>query len=93
MDALSQRPARRRNGTLSSLNAAIVAINLARDIICITPAKVAFGSVSALLTMIRVGFFILCNDELWVHMYLGLDDERTGLRRNRVELRRYLRSP
>jgi hypothetical protein len=91
MDANSQRP-KGRDGVLSSLNMAIDAINFAKDIIDIAPAKAAFGSVSALLTMIRVRFFLF-RDELRVHMYPGLDDERAGLRRARVELRRYLQSP
>ena len=45
-----------RNGTLSSLNVAIEALNLAKEAASFTPAKAAFGSVSILLTMIRVGF-------------------------------------
>ena len=43
-----------RDGTLSSLNVAIEALNLAKEISFITPAKAVFGSVSSLLTMIRV---------------------------------------
>jgi hypothetical protein len=39
---------------LSALNVAIEALNLAKEISAITPAKAAFGSVSALLAMIRV---------------------------------------
>jgi hypothetical protein len=85
MDANSQRP-KGRDSALSSLNVAIDAMNLAKDIVDIAPAKAAFGSVGALLTMIRVRFFLLCN-ELRVHMFPGLDGKRTGLRRSRVELR------
>jgi hypothetical protein len=92
MDANSQRQ-KGRDDALSSLNMAVDAINLAKDIVDIAPAKAAFGSVSALLTMIRVRFFLFCNDELQVHMYPGLDGERTRLRRARVELRRHLQSP
>ena len=92
MDANSQRP-KGRDGVLSSLNMAIDAMNLAKDIVDIAPAKAAFGSVSALLTMIRVRSFLFRNDEPRVHMYPGLDDERAGLRRAWVELRRYLQSP
>jgi hypothetical protein len=92
MDANSQRP-KGRDGVLSSLNMAIDVINLAKDIVDIAPAKGAFGSVSALLTMIRVCFFLFREDRLRVHVYLGLDGERAGLRRARVELRRYLQSP
>ena len=53
MDAKSQRP-KGRGGALSSLNMAIEALNLAKEISSITPAKAAFGSVGVLLTMIRV---------------------------------------
>jgi hypothetical protein len=85
MDVNSQQP-KGRDGALSSLNMAIDAINLAKDIVDIAPAKAAFGSVSALLTMIRVRFFLFCSDELQAHVYPGLDGERTGLRRTRVGL-------
>ena len=50
-----QRP-KNRDGTLSSLNGAIEAMNLAKEISVITPAKAVFGSVSFLLTMIRVRY-------------------------------------
>ena len=43
-----------RDGVLSSLNAAIEAMNLAKELASVTPAKAVFGSVSVLLTMIRV---------------------------------------
>ena len=55
MDAKSQRQ-KHRDTTLSSLNAAIDAVNIAKDVMSMTPAKAAFGSVSIILTMIRVGF-------------------------------------
>lgn len=57
MDANS-RPPEARDGTLSSLNVAIEVLNLAKDITGIAPAQAAFGSASALLTMIRVRFRI-----------------------------------
>lgn len=43
-----------RDGTLSSLNVAIETMNLAKEVSSVTPAKAVFGSVSILLTMIRV---------------------------------------
>ena len=43
-----------QDGTLSSLNIAIEAMNLAKQVSSITPATAAFGSVGVLLTMIRV---------------------------------------
>ena len=55
MEAEPQRP-KGRDGTLSSLNIAIEAMNLAKEVSSITPAKAVFGSVSILLTMVRVRF-------------------------------------
>ena len=55
MDTKFQR-SKGRDGVLSSLNMAIEALNLAKEISSITPAKAVFGSVSAVLTMIRVPF-------------------------------------
>ena len=76
MDTNSNRPKPKgRNGALSSLNVTIEALNLAKEISGIAPAKAAFGSVSALLTMIRVRLPLLCDGELRVHMYPGLDGQ------------------
>jgi hypothetical protein len=52
-----------RDGVLSSLNVAIEALNLAKEVSSITPAKAVFGSVSIILTMIRVGSLLrrLCH--------------------------------
>ena len=55
MAAKSKQP-KGRDGTLSSLNVAIEALNLAKEASSVTPAKAVFGSVSILLTMIRVRF-------------------------------------
>ena len=55
MATKSQRP-KRRDRTLSSLNVAIKALNLAKEAVGVTPAKAVFGSVSVLLTMIKVNF-------------------------------------
>ena len=57
MDANSRRE-KWQDGILSSLNAAIEAMNLAKEVASITPAKAVFGSVSALLTMIRVSVLL-----------------------------------
>jgi hypothetical protein len=51
MDAESQSL---QDDSLSSLNVAIGAMNIAKEITSITPAKAVFGSVSVVLTMIRV---------------------------------------
>ena len=72
MNTKSQRP-KGRDGALSSLNAAIEALNLAKEISGITPAKAAFGSVGVLLTMVRVRFLLSCDDGLWVHKDPGFD--------------------
>ena len=53
MAAKSQQP-KGRDGTLSSLNLAIDAMNLAKEASGVAPAMAVFGSVSILLTMIRV---------------------------------------
>ena len=55
MEAKPQPP-KGRGRALSSLNLAIEAMNLAKEVSCVTPAKAVFGSVSILLTMIRVCF-------------------------------------
>ena len=49
---------KRRNNVVSSLNVAIETLNIAKEVSCITPAKAIFGSASAILTMIRVGFVL-----------------------------------
>ena len=51
----SQRP-KGQDGVLSLLNVAIEGLNLAKEISSITPAKAVFGTVSVLLTAIRVSF-------------------------------------
>ena len=51
MNSQSQR---RRDVTLSSLNMAIEAMNLAKEVSSIIPAKAVFGSASIVLTIIKV---------------------------------------
>jgi len=50
MEAESQRP-KGRDGTISGLNATIEALNLAKELSSITPAKAVFGSVSIILAV------------------------------------------
>ena len=45
----------KRDGIVSTLNGGIEALNLAKEVLSITPAKAALGSASILLAMIRVG--------------------------------------
>ena len=53
------QPPKGREGTLSLLSAAIEAVNLAEKLSSITPAQAVFGTVSALLTTIKVCFPLL----------------------------------
>jgi hypothetical protein len=57
MDANAQRQ-KRREFVLSSLNTAIEASNLAKELCSITPAKPVFACLSVILTMIKVDFFL-----------------------------------
>lgn len=72
--AANSRRSKGRDGVISSLDVTIEALNLAKEMAGIAPAKAVFGSVSALLIMIRVRSFPFRDDELRVHMYPGLDD-------------------
>ena len=89
MDTNSPRRKGRDDG-LSSLNVATEALNLVRDLSGIAPAKAVFGSVGALLTMLRVRFPPLCGDKLQVDVYPGLHGQRNRLCRARTNLRRHL---
>jgi len=66
MDTKYQRQ-KGQDGVLSSLNMAIEALNLAKDISGIAPVKAAFGSVSVLLTMVRVRSLALQSDVQSLH--------------------------
>jgi hypothetical protein len=72
MDAKSQRQ-KGRDGAISSLNVAIEVMNLAKEVSSITPAKAAFGSVSVLLTMIKVCSALFRDNILRVHLYPGFN--------------------
>jgi hypothetical protein len=62
MDTKS-RGSKRQDVTLSALNAAIEAMNLAKEVSGVTPAKAIFGSVGVILAMIRVGSLLVRFDE------------------------------
>jgi len=66
MKAESQRP-KGREDAIEALNAAIKATDLAEKVSCIVPVKIAFGSASILLTMIRVCLPFSRQDLLQVH--------------------------
>jgi len=60
MKVESQQP-KGREGAISALNAAIEALNRAKEVSSITPAKGTFSSVSVILALIRVSFLlVLC---------------------------------
>ena len=69
MKAKSQKP-EGREGPIDS-EALIAAIsettNLSDKVSCVPPAKIVFGSVTALLTLIRVRFLLRCHDLLRTH--------------------------
>lgn len=73
-----------------ALGVTIAGLNLAKDTCGIARAQHAFGTVGALLNMIKVRGFLSHGGGLTVDMYPGLYDQRPGLRRARAELRRHL---
>ena len=87
MEAKSQRP-KGRDVTISSLNVAIEAMNLAKEVSSITPAKAVFGSVNILLTMVRVRVPVSYDRESHVHKCIGFDGQQIGLCRAQPSLRR-----
>jgi len=56
-----------REAVIPALNGAVEAMNLAEKISSIAPAKTVFGSVGALLTLVRVCFLFLCNALLQIY--------------------------
>ena len=81
-----QRP-KAREGVISTLNAAIEAMNLANKRTSITPAKAVFGSASVILTLTRVCLLLVGVVRLQTEMHPGLDDKPGGLRRAWAGLR------
>ena len=78
MDANSQR----QDNYLSMLNVAIEAMNLAKEAMSATPAKAVFGTVSILLTMIRVRF----SPSPAVHSSLTCEQDTMSNKTDYVEL-------
>ena len=60
-----------RDRTLVVLTTTIDAINVAKDVTSVTPAKAVLGSVGVILTMIRVRFLFF-EDIYHAHMQPGL---------------------
>ena len=88
----SQQP-KGRDGTISALNMAIETMNLAKEVSSITPAKAVFGSVSILLTMIRVGSVLFYDQIFHVDVIPGLYAQQPRLRRTRASLRGCMSKP
>ena len=63
------QPPKRPDVALSSLNVAIDAMNVVKDVMEGTPAKAAFASVSVILTMIRVGLLLIRLDQPRVKVF------------------------
>jgi hypothetical protein len=84
----SSQPPQGRDRVLSTLNVLIQALDIAKDVCGIPPAQIALGSASTLLTMIRVCFLILREDEPLTRVSVGHDVQRPGLRRAWAVLRR-----
>jgi len=70
MAAKSQRP-KHRDVALSSLNVAVEAVNFAKELSGVKPAKAVIGTVSVILTMIGVSFLSVCVKRLQDEMELG----------------------
>ena len=73
MTTKSRRP-EGREGAASLLNAAIEATNLAEKLSSITPAQAVFGTVGALLTIIKVCSLLLCS-MFQAHAKPGIDGQ------------------
>ena len=92
METKSQRP-KGRDGAISALNVAIETLNLAKEVSSITPAKAVFGSVSVILTMIKVSLLCFFVGRLQTEMHLGNNDQRNGLCRTWASMCRSLYGP
>ena len=75
MDTKSSKRQKRpsQESVISALNVTIEAMNLAKEVSSVTPAKAVFGSVSALLTMIKVRFPPSADGVFKVHAKSGID--------------------
>jgi hypothetical protein len=80
MASTSQRP-EGRDGALPALDVSIQVLSIAKDTCGIPPVQIAFGTACTLLTMIRVRFPLLSDDELPTDVYLGHDVKRSGFHR------------
>ena len=74
------RQSKRQDNALSLLNMTIEAFNLTKEILSVTPAKAVCGSVSVILTMIRVRFLSARVDLSRAEEHPGFDGQRGRLR-------------
>ena len=79
MEAKS-RQSKRQDNALSLLNVAIEGFNLTKEILSVTSAKAVCGSVSIILTMIRVCLPPAQVDLLRAKAHPGFDGQRGGPR-------------
>ena len=86
MASTSQQP-EGRDGVISTLDVFIQTLTLAKDTCGVLPAQVTFGSAVVLLTMIRVRLLLLRGDKAFNSRRLGLDGQRSRLRRSWAGLR------
>ena len=84
MDPKSSKRQKRQENAISLLNVAIEALNLAKEVSSATPAKAIFGSVSVLLTMIKVRLLLFSGDA--AHPKLTCDKESMANKIDYVEL-------
>ena len=92
MEPKTQQP-KEQEDTVSALNAFIEALNIAKEVSSITPAKAVFGTASILLAMIRVSPTPYFASRCWAEMALGRDGQSSGLRRARAGVRQRLPRP
>jgi hypothetical protein len=81
--ASTSHPQKGRDGALSTLDAIIQVLSLAKDVCGIPPAQVALASAVILLTMIRVSSYL--HTSRWRasdSRCLGYDGQRSGLCRS-----------
>ena len=75
MDAKSSKGWKRpsQESVISALNVTIEAMNLAKEVSSVAPTKAVFGSVSAILTMIKVCFLPSSDGTSKVHAESGIN--------------------
>ena len=93
MDPKTSKRQKRQENVLTLLNGAIEALNLAKEISSATPAKAVFGTVSVLLTMIKVRLLSSSGDDSQTHIRSGIHGQQNRLRRAWDSLRRRMQSP